>query len=260
MLPFQHARNRQTATLVERPIASQGFTLIELLVVIAIISLLVSILLPSLTKAKELANKTICQTQLRSHHNAFMFYADDNNDLVLDRCMSSRNPVRYDDYWSSYFSQYFDLGIRDYSSPSAQSWGLAWTRTDTKNMFVCPSEKNPLGHASYSLNFNLAGIYPKDAPPGTLVFWHKLSDEDLHGAQSMRMGDTGDFYYIDADIMGHSGSEQAYRMMGKAHMDGGNYLFCDGHVEWVPAELGIWTWEGSEYRVHLVDSPPWEDE
>ena len=63
----------------------KGFTLIELLVVIAIISLLVSILLPSLSRAKELAKRTICLCNLRTVATASVFYATDHEDAFAPR-------------------------------------------------------------------------------------------------------------------------------------------------------------------------------
>jgi len=61
----------------------KAFTLIELLVVIAIIALLVSILLPSLTTAKELARQVSCMTQLRTIGLAENYYIQDNNGQLI---------------------------------------------------------------------------------------------------------------------------------------------------------------------------------
>ena len=57
--------------------SKKGFTLIELLVVIAIIALLVSILLPSLRAARELAQNAICASNQHQFVAVAHMYAND---------------------------------------------------------------------------------------------------------------------------------------------------------------------------------------
>ena len=57
----------------------RGFTLIELLVVVAIIGILLAIVIPALTKAKEIARELICKTNIRQYGLVGTLYLEDND-------------------------------------------------------------------------------------------------------------------------------------------------------------------------------------
>jgi prepilin-type N-terminal cleavage/methylation domain-containing protein/prepilin-type processing-associated H-X9-DG protein len=77
--------NRHDAERISSPSSRArpcGFTLVELLVVIGIIAILIGVLLPALSKARENANKVKCMANLRQIGQAMFIYVNDNKGVM----------------------------------------------------------------------------------------------------------------------------------------------------------------------------------
>ena len=130
---------------------NKGFTLIELLVVIAIIALLVSILMPSLQQAKELALQAKCGVQLHNIGLAMNMYAEENDDwLPFGRygfSMKEGAELVSPD-WNTYDS---DMNV---VQGATQRLGLLYAKLwledadanyiDDKEMLYCPGRKRTM--------------------------------------------------------------------------------------------------------------------
>ena len=236
----------------------RAFTLVELLVVIGIIALLISILLPSLNKAREAANKVKCASNLRQIGEALLLYANDNHGAfprTIYAGMGSTTLIPSDSNYVVSASGLTDpfaqatTGGQLNNVPQAL-YLLLRTEDITSAVFVCPSsnaQSDQYGGGSNTslnqINFsqiqpNLSYSYANPYPDAnSLSGGYKMTnsvDPGFAVAADINPGTTGNngSDNVVAATTNSSLSGMQLSNSNNHNKNGQNVLFSDGHVDY----------------------------
>jgi prepilin-type N-terminal cleavage/methylation domain-containing protein/prepilin-type processing-associated H-X9-DG protein len=220
-----------------------GFTLIELLVVVAIVSILAAMLLPALQKAKESAKAAQCMSNLRQIGVAAFAYAADWNDHSPN--LGSVSEVVIINYsegrWMDQVFAYCQNNIKVLLCPSQQTlWRSTWNMAPPH---VEPKYAPGYGmsrHAgtSYNTSTNNPSPYKSVGIPVSLVvnparkIWFCDGGWYRWGTGTGNLDQEGFTSNIESRGARNC-SASNNQLPSRRHRGGSNFLFFDGHVEWM---------------------------
>ena len=210
-----------------RPSGRAGFTLVELLVVISILAILISILMPSLRKARGQAKETLCKTNQRSIYLA---------QSLLMEVRGKFQPLNNDPNDGNWQYNYLIYDGRDWENfgPLITDKRLL---SDVKLLY-CPFQTDEF----HSLDTSDNPWTPNDNMDTRASYGRR------HLVTGKALSDFKKTIALFSDVM------HMPKVIRSAHKRGVNATFLDGHVSFVP-DPGIFLNNELGEPFDLLDNP-----
>jgi len=220
-----------------------AFTLIELLVVIGIISVIISILLPTLGKAREASRAVQCASNLRQLAFAFKYYADQPQNhgfwpAPWDQRNNTSTTFRYQ--WPYVISHYAAPHRELTANQIPDAGGIfavgsfPYLNEKTTGILFCPTlilkERSWLDNDPPRITYSYA-IMTKNWQGVYAIQGYPKPTRIRSSAEKLHLADLAGVKSEIAKVPPYNAWFDLGGAYSKPHSRKSNFLWCDGHVD-----------------------------